>query len=259
LAAGFLYTERQRYVRYAALLGIVLISMIVFMTQSRGGILALGIFGVMVLARQKKRMRMLPALIPVIAAVLIFAPSDVWTRLRNIGAATGSGELRDADDQGSAEQRFEIWKVAGTIWQRHPVTGVGLGAYTYEHWRVARNGAETFKRTARGGRDAHSTYLTVLAETGIIGFICFMGIFISTYAYAQRVRKLIAKTDPDTERQIFFSQMAFIGLAVTAVFSSWAHMPFTYISVAMLYCICYVAHQNYKAQQAAARRAVRYA
>jgi hypothetical protein len=36
-------------------------------------------------------------------------------------------------------------------------------------------------------------------------------------------------------------------------------MPFTYISVAMLYCICYVAHQNYKAQQAAARRAVRYA
>ncbi len=258
LAAGVIYTERHKYVRMAALAGVVLISMIVFMTQSRGGILSLGVAGLIVLARQKRRLRMLPAIALVGAAVAMFAPEGVWTRLRDLKSATGSGQLRQANDQGSAEQRFEIWKVATTIWSRDPITGVGLGAYPYAHWRTARGTAEGFKPTARGGRDAHSTYLTVLAETGVLGFTFFMGIFLSVYVYAQRVRGTIKNSDPDGERQIFFAQTALIALAIAAVFSSWAHMPFTYISVAIMYAMCYVAKQKHRAREAAAHQAVRF-
>jgi len=258
LAAGVLYTERNKYVRIAALTGVVLISMIVFLTQSRGGILSLAVFGLVVLARQKRRLRMLPALVLVVAAVFMFAPQGVWTRMKNLGSATSSGQLREADDQGSAEQRFEIWKVAFTIWSRDPISGVGLGAYPYAHWRAARNNADTFKETARGGRDAHSTYLTVLAETGAPGFTFFMGIFLSVYAYAQHVRGKIKHSDPDGERQIFFAQVAMIALAIAAVFSSWAHIPFTYINVAIMYAMCWILMQKQRAREAAARQAARF-
>ncbi|MGQ0643796.1 MAG: O-antigen ligase family protein [Gemmatimonadaceae bacterium] len=250
LTIGMFYTEKQRYIRYAALLGVSLIALIVFMTQSRGAIVALVVFGLVALARSKKRLKMLPALIVMGMLVGFFAPNSVWTRLRNLKAATGSGELKAADDMGSAEQRYEIWKVAGRIFSERPLTGVGLGAYAVEHWRIARSGAENFKRTARGGRDAHSTYLRVLAELGIPGLVLFMGIFVSVYVYAQRTRKKIKHTDPGAERQIFFAQVAFLSVGIAAIFGSWAHIPFMYMNVAILYGICYVVLQKQRERQA---------
>ena len=254
LSIGVFYTEKHRYVRYAALLGVSLIALIVFMTQSRGAILALGVFGLFVLARAKKRLRMLPVIAVMGLVIALFAPDSVWTRLRNLKTATGSGELKKANDLGSAEQRFEIWKVAVSIWKEKPILGVGLGAYAIEHWRRARSNTETFNPTARGGRDAHSTYLRVLAELGVIGFVFFMGIFVSMYIYASRARKIIMRSDPDGERQIFFAQAAFLGYGVAAIFGSWAHIPFTYMNVAILYCICHVAIQKHRERQAVGAR-----
>lgn len=241
LAAGFLYAEKQKYFRWASFAGTAMIALIVFMTQSRGGILALAFFGAWTLARQKRRLRMLPALIAVGAVVVIFAPSGVWTRMKKITSATSAGELKQADDQGSAEQRFEIWKVAATITRDYPITGVGLGAYSYEHWRYARSQQEGFKKTARGKRDAHSSYLTVLAETGIVGFVFWMGIFVTTFRMAQRARRAIKLSDPDGERQIFFAQLGMMAFAVAGIFGSWTATPHTYMDVAILYCLSAVA------------------
>jgi O-antigen ligase len=251
LAVGVLYTERHKFVRYAALAGIALISLIAFMTQSRGGILALGFFGAWTLARQKRRLRMLPAVLGIVAVVVLFAPNDVWSRLKKISSATSSGELQEADDQGSAEQRFEIWKVAATISRDYPFTGVGLGAYPYEHWRYVYRGMKGFKTTARGLRDAHSSYLTALAETGVPGFIFWMGIFVTTIRTVQRARKTIKQTDPDGERQLFFAQLGLMSFGAAGVFGSWNHTPYTYVDVAILYCLAVLALEKHRARMAA--------
>lgn len=250
LAVGYLYAERQKYFRYAALLGIALISLIAFMTQSRGGILALGFFGAWTLARQKRRARMLPAVLGIVAVVVLFAPNDVWDRLKKIGSATSSGELIEADDLGSAEQRFEIWKVAAAISRDHPITGVGLGAYSYMHWRYVQRNLEGFKRTAQGKRDAHSSYLTALAETGIVGFIFWIGIFITTLRAAHRARRAIKQTDPDAERQLFFASLGMMAFAVAGIFGSWNHTPYTYINVAILYGMAVLALEKHRARLA---------
>ncbi len=252
LAAGVLYAERQRYIRWAAMAGVAMISLIVFMTQSRGGILALACFGAWAIARQKRRLRMLPAVAGVVLVVAIFAPDSVWSRLRKTSSATSSGELMKADDSGSAEQRFEIWKVAARISADYPFTGVGLGAYPFHHWRYARSTQEGFKQTARGVRDAHSSYLTTLAETGVPGFIFWVGIFVTAYVGAQRARRVIRGRDPDAERQLFFAQLALIAFGVAAVFGSWNGIPFAYIHVAILYAMSHVALEKHRARQAAA-------
>ncbi len=249
LTVGMLYAERSKVFRYASLAGIGLISLIVFMTQSRGAILALAFFGAWTLARQKRRMRMLPALLGVVLVVVMFAPNDVWSRMKKIGSATSSGQLQEADDQGSAEQRFEIWKVAATIARDYPLTGVGLGAYSYMHWRYANLKAEGFKMTARGKRDAHSSYFTALVETGVPGFIFWLGIFVTSMRAASRVRKTIRHTDPDGERQLFFAQLGLLSFAVAGIFGSWNHTPYTYMNVAILYCMAVLALEKHRAHQ----------
>lgn len=259
LAAGVLFTERQKYVRWAAIAGIALVSLIVFMTQSRGGILALAFFGAWTLARQKRRLRMLPALLGIVAVVAIFAPDSVWSRLKAIGSATSSGQLQEANDQGSAEQRFEIWKVAASITRDYPFTGVGLGVYSYMHWRYVRSNTEGFKATARGKRDAHSSYLTALSETGIPGFVFWVAIFVTAFIKAQRVRRIIKRSDPDGERQLFFAQLGIMALGVCAIFGSYTHIPHPYISIAVLYGMAVVALEGHRKRQAAAAHTARFA
>jgi O-antigen ligase len=224
------------------------------MTQSRGGILALGFFGAWAFARMKRRARMLPLILAVGLVVVIFAPSDVWDRLKNLGAATSSGQLKEANDQGSAEQRFEIWKVASAVVRDQPFTGVGLGAYSYAHARYSIKQVEGFKRTARGQRDAHSTYLTALAETGIPGFLCWISIFIIAFRKAQAARRLIKHSAPDTEQQIFFAQSAMMAFGVAAIFGSYTNFPYTYINAAILYCLATVAIKDHKQRFQMARR-----
>lgn len=259
LAAGVLYAERQKYVRWAAMAGIALIALIIFMTQSRGAILALSFFGAWTIARQKRRLRMLPALFAVLVVVAIFAPDSVWSRLKAIGSATSSGQLQEANDQGSAEQRFEIWKVAAAITRDHPFTGVGLGVYSYMHWRYARSNTEGFKPTALGKRDAHSSYLTALSETGIPGFLFWIGIFITAFVKAQQARKKIKHSDPDGERQLFFAQLGLMAFGVCAIFGSWTNVPYPYINAAILYGMGVVALEGYRKRQAAGAHAARFA
>ncbi len=52
-----------------------------------------------------------------------------WQRLNRVGGIGDTAELSQLDDQGSAEQRYKIWKIACPIIADHPVTGVGWGAY----------------------------------------------------------------------------------------------------------------------------------
>ncbi|MGQ0537782.1 MAG: O-antigen ligase family protein, partial [Gemmatimonadaceae bacterium] len=241
VTAGYLYTERHRYLRWAAFAGVALLPVVIFMTQSRGAILALASFGLLVLARQRKRLKLLAVVAVCAALIATLAPSSVWTRLKNLQTATTSGELRDAEDRGSAEQRFEIWKVAAEISKDYPLTGVGLGAYPYEHWRYARNTAQAFKPTARGQRDAHSTYLTILAETGVFGLLAFLAIVLSVYTFAQGARRAVRGVDPARERQIFFVQMAVVALAVAGIFGSWGSAALTYLALAVLYGMSQVA------------------
>ena len=259
LAAGYMYVERHKYFRLAAMAGTGLISLIVFMTQSRGAILALAFFGAWTLARQKRRMRMLPVILGIAAVVVIFAPSDVWDRMKKIGSATSSGELKEADDQGSAEQRFEIWKVATAITRDYPMTGIGLGAYAYMHWRYMAKNLQGFDKTARGKRDAHSSYLTALVETGIPGFVFWMALFLSAFWTVQRARKTIRLTDPDGERQLFFAQLGMMSFGVAAIFGSWNHTPYTYMNVAIMYAMAVLAVERHRARTARPHHVARVA
>ena len=161
LALALAVGERDRRFRLAALGIAGFLVFTIFITQSRGALIALSVFVVVAIRRMPKRQRVRAAMIAgaLGAVVAFFAPSNVWTRLSGLQNVTNTADLASVDPEGSAEQRFEIWKVARTIIAEHPLIGVGLGAYGEEHGIVAMR--PQFKPTARGKRDTHSMYFNV--------------------------------------------------------------------------------------------------
>ncbi len=74
----------------------------------------------------------------------------------------------------SVSQRFVLWKQALEVFEKHPILGVGLGAYSHEI---------DFLADYRKPIYVHNTYLDILVEVGIIGLFLWAGLFISVLFY----------------------------------------------------------------------------
>ena len=241
LCAGVVFTEQNKYLRLAGKVGLAMIPLMMFITQSRGGLLALFVFAIFGLAGHRQRLRMLLGAAGIVIVVVLFAPSDVWTRLGNIAGAD-TETLSEVGDQGSAEQRYEIWKVARTIAADTPVTGVGIGTYPLAHARMARRVA--FDPTARGARDTHSTFLNVLAETGVVGLLLFLSIFISAGVRAETVRRQLRNVRPDLERMLYFTEVSMLAFFVACIFGTYVLIPFAYLHAATLWVMSDVGQRQ---------------
>lgn len=106
-----------------ALIGLVAILYALFLTQSRGGILALGVMLVLMLTRRLGRTFGLIAGGVVFLAIFALAP-----RMGTI--STG---------EASAHGRVEAWSVGLDLFEAYPLFGVGAYNFTEYHFRTAHN------------------------------------------------------------------------------------------------------------------------
>jgi len=241
LALGLLFVERKGPVRLATIAGLAVVPFLVLLTKSRGGFLGMAVFVLIALLAQRKRGKAIVTVAMIFGLVVLLAPNNVLDRVRGL-KEVDSGNLSQVDEEGSAFQRYEIWKVARTIIREHPVTGVGLGAYPAAHRLTATR--SQFNPTARGSRDTHSTYLNVTAETGLVG----MAIWVTSYLLAllriNAVRKRAKLVLPGTSRMLFVYLAGTIGFFVSAVFGSMAHVSFLVLMVIYMWCITEVVEQE---------------
>ena len=173
------------------------------------------------------------AIVGVSIVALAFAPQGVWDRIERMTYLTSVETLGQSDS--SAEQRYTIWQVAEKIIADNPVLGVGMGAYGIVHERYARTRPEW--AIAHGPRDTHSTYLHILAESGPLGLLLFLGIFLSAYWELFKTSRSIRNDSSPPAKlikdrcQIY--QSAFIGLSICAVFGSMESMVFPFLLISL--------------------------
>ena len=235
--------ERSKVVKNTAFIGVGALPLIIFLTQSRGAIVALvvGVVAFFVL-QGKGRAKSFITVSAVAALIFVLAPSDVWQRMSNLSSATESGNLSQANDSRSAEQRFEIWKVAWKVHESFPITGVGWNAYPNAHADFSR--LPGIDRIAAGARDSHNTYLTLLAETGWVGFLTWMTMIGLVVVSAIRAMKRVRRYAPEYAMQIKMVLLALLAFGVAGVFGSFAHVSFLYVHLATLIGLSAVAHQE---------------
>jgi O-antigen ligase len=224
LAAAFLQNERDRYLRYAAIVGVGIIPLIIFLTGSRGAMLGLGVFAIgAFIAQKKNRAKMLGVALVASIVLAALAPKSSWDRLLSLADATDTQNLKNVNDSGSARQRYEIWKVARAITRDNFLFGVGTGTYNWVHSRYVKS-VDNFDRFAGGTRDAHSTYLSTSAETGLPGLFFFMAVFGSAAFAAISTRRRLQHTNPHRAGHLRYLVTGLVAYGVCAFFGSYNHL-----------------------------------
>lgn len=105
------------------------------------------------------------------AAGLPNQASDSWEQFKEPHGALSTNTDRFTSASGST--RYQLWDAALAANSSDPLKGIGAG--TYEYWWSSQGSLPTFVR------DAHSLYLEVLAELGVIGLALLLG-FLATLA-----------------------------------------------------------------------------
>jgi len=184
----------------------------VLLTFSRGGMLAMLITGAIVLLVMPKRPTYLAAVFVVAALAVRFTGPQLEARFMTTFAAP---EARD----GSAQSRLELWRDCLEVIREYPVVGVGPA-----HWpRVASEFGWP------PGKQAHSTWLQLGAETGIPS----LAFLISFYLLAALWGLRLARKHPRTEMGLYglYAFSGLVGFIIAAQFVSMEGLEVPYYIV----------------------------
>lgn len=245
--AAALLRDRSRWIRWGALASVVVLPALILLSQSRGGILALGLFGVLTLLGERRRLKT-AALVGLVGLGIMFsAPTGAWERMEDLVAAYSSGDVGEADS--AAEQRLMIWRVATDVIGENSMTGVGLGAYPQAHGEhVAANPEYAF---AGGNRDVHSTFLGVLAETGWPGLLLFLALLATVVRDSIRTRRRVRSYASDQLRYLEFALYAYL---VAGIFGTFFHLTFFYLHLALIVAFAAVIRREARLEVLRAER-----
>lgn len=243
IAAGIFVSDAHRWMKRGALASLFFLPVIILLTQSRGTFIGFAAFTVLALVGQKTRIKAF-ALAGVVALVaLMFVPSSAWERLGGLGdVAFGDASIAAMDEEGSAEQRWQIWQTAGLIIRDNPVTGVGWGAYSEANANYAAYAGP--ESTNYGARDAHSAYISVLAELGWPGLLLFMGVIGAAVLPADRVRRQLRGVMPMRSRQVRLLELGLLGFLLAGIFASYQRLSFLYLHLAVIWALADVLRRE---------------
>jgi len=171
-------------------------------TYSRGGALSLGaalaLFGF--LERQRVGPRQALMALALGIALLAALPDSFWNRLGTLEVLLPGQEEGLQSHDSSVDKRKLVMGAAALMALDHPVAGVGLGNYTTHFQSEAdRIGAEGRVYHLVGEQAyAHSLYLEILAELGLVGLGLFALVVGLALVLAGRARRdFLAAGDPD--------------------------------------------------------------
>jgi hypothetical protein len=150
IALGF-FDRNRKSARYFWFVLCGMIAFSVVGTYSRSGFI--GICLVLALYAVQKNVRvLLPLTVLGTAGIYyIIQVPELYSRIFGIGDEINNG----------ASSRFNLWSMAIDMWNDSPLFGSGVASY-YMKNKIA----------------AHSTYLQLLAETGVVGLILFIAIIL---------------------------------------------------------------------------------
>ena len=230
--AGFLLTGRYpRWVRTAALAACGAFALLIVITQSRGAFIGLVVAFTFMLVRSRSRAKLIRFGSLAALGIVMLAPGAVWERFSRMKYLFNTETIADADS--SAEQRWVLLQIATTIARENALTGVGLGGYSEAHGRYAEDRPEW--QMGRGNRDAHNMYVSLVAETGILGLAIFLAMLGSALLRAMRAEQRVRERFPLEAEQLRILRFGLIAYLVAAIFGSFHRVSFLYLYIAILW------------------------
>ena len=141
-----------------------------------------------------------------IALVVQFVPEWQFDRILTFSEELETGEISG---------RGDLWRAAIEIWLNSPlnsIIGIGIGGFGMEVGIVA-----------------HNTFLSVLSETGLFGFLLYMSVIVSLVIATLR-----------SHREVRFLLLTLLMVWVTGALSlTWENSKLTWLVWSLVVCIAY--------------------
>jgi O-antigen ligase len=250
--------ESSRWVRWFALLATFALCVATLLTYSRGGYLALAVVLFALAIAGFIRMRMLVAAVLIVVVMLPFLPSSYTDRvgsLVDIVSLAFTDEATEpaptADDSSVSGRRGEV--LAGVaMFRDHPLLGVGAHNYP-EHYQEYGREIGIDRRVQRS---AHSLYVEIAAETGVVGIVAFGGLVLALFMWLRRVWTSPALPDElrDFARVL---AVALSGYLLASVFLHAAYPRFLWMLAAASLAVAETAYERRTRRTTARLRPIR--
>ena len=213
--ALYLMRRERGWLRWFSLCALLVVIPAILLTASRTAMVAAFVAFVFALvtfraADPAYKVASALAVAALAAGPLLLAPAPQRNRLQTLPA-----EL----NRGTFHGRTRIWKTGLKVLKRHPILGVGSGAYpeAVAPW-LGTPGVPGAQYVA------HNTFLSVLVESGIIGFALFslLAVFLVIFIGAM----------PFPERALWAVMLAVWAVGVSTL--TWEQYKPTWLVVALI-------------------------
>lgn len=185
--------------------------LVVVMTRSRGGTLALvAVLLLMTLRAKRKIIGVL--LLSVLAGVALYVGGDAY--LQRLAT------LRNPQADASAVNRMYVAGEAVRVWQEYPWGGVGFGSQVFQRLEVPL--------LSDVRPVAHNTYLEMLVDSGIFAFLLYTVLLLGTIAWLERSARRTKAHCLGMEVYPLAIQTSLVGFAVGATFLSRVGFDYLY-------------------------------
>lgn len=163
---------------------LILLLVAEFLTFSRAAIISLAVALLFYLSIKFLRIKLWQLLLILIAALCVTYSfkDELYNVVKSNEAVSNDGNISNhfksvtnVTHDASNMERINRWICAYRMFEQSPLTGLGPGTYQFEYSKFQTRDNMTYISTNHGDRgNAHSEYLTYLAETGIVGFLLFV-------------------------------------------------------------------------------------
>ncbi len=217
--------EQNRHVKWLVRTMIAMSYPAVVCTFSRGAWIGLAAATAMLVLKGRHKFMMVAVLCTAAIFAIPFLPERVTNRY---------DDLRNYQEEGSAQSRLWNWEFCKRVGVAHPLTGGGFNFYSLENY--ARYYPEFLDRWPGKLWTCHSSWFTILGEHGVLAFLIWISLMASCLLSLRRLRAY-ARSHPDDAWRLQFAdtvQIAMITYMIVATFLDAAYFDMFYELVASI-------------------------
>lgn len=202
LAIWLIRHELGKWWRREAVVSLVLMTFATLLTQSRGGLIALGVLGIAAVFYSRRKILTLTLLAAATAILVLLAPAGLNSRFQSIRI---SG-MPSNGDESATRTRVELVVAGMNMIRSHPFLGIGLDNFK----SVSNEYNPALAAVADADHIAHNTYIQIAAEGGLPTLTIFLALLVLAVVNCRAVRRSSDAMLADLAIAMQLSLLAFI-------------------------------------------------
>lgn len=196
--AGFTFSNSySKTIRMFSFLVLAVLLMALILSFSRAAWISLAFsFIIYMIVLLRIKLKWIVLTLAIFFGVFFLFQNEIWDRLEKNKQGSSANfvehfqSISNISTDDSNLERINRWQSAFRMFAEHPVFGFGPGTYQFEYAPYQHSNEKTLISTNFGDKgNAHSEYIGPLAESGIIGMLCMLGILVLTILTGLRVYK----------------------------------------------------------------------